>query len=68
MPRDPKQGRTPERRPSEKGGGGAPRDASQKTPYYEGYFGTEEEEGVEREHELDEGREPARREDERRSR
>jgi hypothetical protein len=36
----------------------------EREPYYEGYFGTEEEEGVERERDAGEPREPDRRAEE----
>jgi hypothetical protein len=43
-----------ETRPSGVTQGGGPRPSPEKAPYYPGYFGTGEEEGVEAERELDE--------------
>lgn len=54
MPTDPKQPteRAPEREPPETPRTDLP---PEREPYYEGYFGTEEEEGVVREEESGEG-------------
>lgn len=54
------------RKPDEKRGEQAPRTdlTPEREPYYEGYFGTEEEEGVERERDAGEPREADRRAEE----